>query len=90
MDETDRIKRAVALGYDPARDTAPKVLAKGRGEVAERIMEIAEAHGIPLQQDPLLLELLAKVEIDQEIPPVLYKAVAEVLAFIYQLKGKTA
>ena len=79
---------AVALGYEPGKDLAPKVLAKGRGALAEKIMEVARAHGIPLQEDPILVELLAKVEIDQEIPSVLYQAVAEVLAFVYQLKGK--
>jgi flagellar biosynthesis protein len=88
MYDTGSRRGAVALGYDRKKDRAPKVLAKGRGALEEKILEVAKAHGIPLQEDPVLVELLAKVEIDQEIPPILYQAVAEVLAFIYKLKGK--
>jgi flagellar biosynthesis protein len=78
-------QKAVALGYDRDKDNAPKVLAKGSGTLAEKIIEVARAHGIHIKEDPLLIELLASVEIDQEIPPVLYQAVAEILAFVYRL-----
>ena len=88
MDAKRWKRKAVALGYDADRDKAPKVLAKGRGVLAERIMEIAKSHGIPLRDDPVLVELLAQVEVEREIPPVLYQAVAEVLAFIYRTTGK--
>jgi flagellar biosynthesis protein len=85
MDSEDLKRRAVALGYNPAHDNAPKVLATGRGATAKKIMEIARKHGITLMEDPVLVELLAQVEVDQEIPPILYQAVAEVLAFVYSL-----
>ena len=87
MGDRSERRSAVALGYDPARDGAPRVLAKGKGCRAEKILEIAKAHGIPLREDPGLVELLARVEVDQEIPPILYRAVAEILAFIYQMEG---
>ena len=88
MDAKRWKRKAVALGYDADKDKAPKVLAKGRGVLAEKIMEIAKVHGIPLRDDPVLVELLAQVEVEREIPPVLYQAVAEVLAFIYRTTGK--
>jgi len=81
----ERLK-AVALEYDGER--APRVTAKGGGLVAERIVALAEAHGIPLRQDPALTELLARVELGDCIPAELYVAVAEVLAFAYSLTGK--
>ena len=77
---------AVALRYDGSG--APRVSAKGRGEVAERILSIAREHRIPIRQDGNLLQLLALVELGDEVPPELYRAVAEVLAFAYRLSGK--
>ncbi|MGQ9857098.1 MAG: EscU/YscU/HrcU family type III secretion system export apparatus switch protein [Thermodesulfobacteriota bacterium] len=79
---------AVALGYDRLLHRAPRIVAKGEGELARRIVELARAHGIPLREDPALVRLLSNLEVDQEIPPVLYQAVAEVLAFVYRLGGK--
>jgi FlhB-like protein len=76
----------VALGYCPAKDQAPRILAKGSGPLAERIVEVARRCGIPLRQDPALVSLLAELDVDREIPPVLYRAVAEVLAFVYRLR----
>lgn len=76
-------KKAVALRYDRARDDAPKVTATGKGRVAENIIEIAKEHGIPVKDDPDLVEVLSSLEIDQEIPPEIYVAVAELLAFVY-------
>jgi flagellar biosynthesis protein len=78
--------RAIALYYDG--ETAPKVSAKGEGFVAERIVEIARAHGIPLYDDPQLAGLLARVELGDEIPEALYVAVARVIAFAYMVAGK--
>lgn len=78
-------KGAVALKYLKHRDNAPRVAATGRGEIAERILAEARKHNIPIQQDPDLLEVLAKVPLDQEIPPELFQAVAEILAFVYKL-----
>ncbi len=75
---------AVALKYDG--EGAPIVTATGGGEVARKIIEVAEAHQIPLRQDPELTALLAQIPLGEEIPAPLYRAVAEVLAFVYRLK----
>ena len=77
--------KAVALKYDQKKDNAPKVIAKGRGEIAEKIIEIAKAHNLPLYEDQNLVQILEALELEAEIPPDLYRAVAEVLAFIYRL-----
>ncbi|MFO7875183.1 MAG: EscU/YscU/HrcU family type III secretion system export apparatus switch protein [Desulfovermiculus sp.] len=81
-------KGAVALTYDQTQDTAPKVSASGRGEVAERILKIARESGIPVREDPDLLEVLARVPVGGEIPRELYQAVAEILAFIYKVNAE--
>ena len=78
---------AVALQYDGER--APRVTARGQGELAARIVEIAREHDIPLQENPVLIQALAQVELGEEIPPALYLAVAEIIAFAYHLSGKT-
>ena len=78
-------EKAVALAYDHIG--APRVVAKGEGEVAKRIIETAELEGIPLQKDNLLVDALLQVELTKEIPPQLFQAVAEVLAFIYRLEN---
>ena len=77
-------KKAVALQYDKKANNAPKVTAKGKGEVADNIIKIAKKHNIPIQKDKDLVEMLSKIELDKEIPPNLYKAVAEVFSFIYK------
>jgi len=76
---------AVALRYD-MRD-APRVVAKGRGEIGQRIIDTAKEHGVPLQQNPALAEALSQVELDDQIPEALYRAVAEVLGFILRASG---
>lgn len=81
-------KKAVALRYEAEKDTAPKVVAKGRGFIAQRIIELARQHGVPLKEDETLVEVLSKLDIYEEIPVELYKAVAEILVFVYQIKGK--
>ena len=81
-------KKAVALRYKRGEDTAPVVVAKGGGAIADRIIEIAREHDIPLYEDPDLVEVLAKVDLGNIIPPQLYQAVAEVLAFVYNLNRK--
>jgi len=75
--------KAAALVYD--QTGAPRIVAKGAGEVARKMIEIAEAEGIPIQKNELLVEALMQVELTKEIPPQLYRAVAEILAFIYRL-----
>lgn len=84
----DKPKKAAALRYDPKRDSAPKVVARGSGYVAERIEALAREHHIPLHEDPNLVDVLEAMDVDTEIPPALYRAVAEVLAFVYRLNGK--
>tara|TARA_R110002073_G_scaffold150969_4_gene305101 strand:- start:816 stop:1118 length:303 start_codon:yes stop_codon:yes gene_type:complete len=78
---------AVALKWNGRG--APKVTAKGRGEAAMRILELAREHDIPLRHEHELLELLLLVDLDREIPQNLYIAVAEIIAFAYSLKGRT-
>lgn len=78
-------KKAVALRYDAGAGAAPKVVAKGAGYLAERILELAEEHGVAVHEDPDLVSVLSALEIDAEIPEHLYRAVAEVLAFVYEL-----
>jgi flagellar biosynthesis protein len=84
----DKSPKAVALKYDGKKDWAPKVIAKGRGEIAEKIVAIAKANNIPLYEDKNLAQILEALDLETEIPPELYRAVAEVLAFIYRLNGK--
>ena len=75
---------AVALEYAPRSDDAPRLVAKGRGELARQIIELAEANGVSVRQDADLATLLEAVEIDQEIPVEAFIAVAEVLAYVYE------
>ena len=84
-----KLPKAVALKYEKEKDAAPRVVAKGRGSVAEKIIETAKAHRVPLHEDKNLVQVLEALDLETEIPPELYRAVAEVLAFIYRLNGKT-
>ncbi|MCK4985121.1 MAG: EscU/YscU/HrcU family type III secretion system export apparatus switch protein [Desulfobacterales bacterium] len=77
--------KAVALKYNKDKDAAPKITAKGRGFIAEKIVEAARAHNVPLHEDKNLVQVLEALDLETEIPPELYRAVAEVLAFIYRL-----
>jgi flagellar biosynthesis protein len=81
-------RHAVALRYQPKQDRAPKLVAKGRGHVAERILELARQNNIPVRQDKNLLQILSRLDLNQEIPIEVYKAVAEILAFIYRLSNR--
>ena len=80
--------KAVALKYDQRKDRAPRVIAKGRGNIAEKIIDIAKENNVPLYEDNNLIQILEALELETEIPPELYRAVAEVLAFIYRLNGR--
>ena len=75
---------AVALGYAADRNAAPRVLAKGRGYVAQHILELAREKNIPVREDSDLVQTLAQLDLGEFIPPELYPAVAEVLAYIYR------
>ncbi|MFH2093673.1 MAG: EscU/YscU/HrcU family type III secretion system export apparatus switch protein [Pseudomonadota bacterium] len=81
-------KKAVALRYDRKKDDAPAVVAKGQGKVAEKIIELAQKHGIPIKDDPDLIEVLSSLDIDEAIPSEIYVAVAELLAFVYSANSK--
>jgi flagellar biosynthesis protein len=81
-------KKAVALKYELGKDHAPKVTAKGKGYLAEKIIEVAEEHGVPLYEDKELSQVLEALDLDMEIPTELFQAVAEVLAFIYRMNKK--
>ncbi|MBX0312203.1 MAG: EscU/YscU/HrcU family type III secretion system export apparatus switch protein [Sulfurihydrogenibium sp.] len=84
MDE----KKAVALKYERYKDSAPKIVAKGKGVIAEKIIEVAKQHGVYIKEDPTLVEVLSGLELYEEIPEELYKVVAEIFVLIYQAKQK--
>lgn len=81
-------KQAVALKYDKNLDKAPVVVAKGRGNVADAILHLAEEHGVPVSASPPVVEILGKLDLGEEIPTELYQAVAEILAFFMLLEAK--
>ena len=82
-------QEAVALKYDEKKNNAPKVTAKGKGKTAQKIIELAELNDIPIKKDEDLVELLSKVELDKEVPAEMYKAVAEVFSFVYNMTKKS-
>lgn len=83
MSTESKDQLAVALHYD--RSGAPRVIAKGRGSIGSRIVEIARAHDVPIEENEVLAGALSNVELGDEIPAELYKAVAEVLIFVLRL-----
>ncbi|MFE8069534.1 EscU/YscU/HrcU family type III secretion system export apparatus switch protein [Marinobacteraceae bacterium S3BR75-40.1] len=78
---------AVALKYDEKR--APEVTATGQGDLAREIIALAREHGVPLYEHPELVEILARLDLGEEIPETLYRVIAEILAFAFYLQGKT-
>ena len=82
----ESLKSAVALAYSQT-DAAPRVVARGRGLVAEQIIARAREHGVYVHESPELVSLLLQVDLDQRIPPQLYVAVSELLAWIYRLES---
>src|SRR5690606_4065492 len=83
----EEVRNAVALFYD-GKNT-PHISAKGTGDVAQQIIAIAEEHGVPLCDNSALVDLLVTLELGEQIPETLYRAVAYIIAFAYQLQGKT-
>ena len=77
-------KKAVAIRYDTEKDAAPRLVGKGLGPMADTIIALAKEHGIPIQADSDLVEVLSRLNLNQEIPPETYALVAEILAFIYR------
>ena len=83
-----KLAKATALRYDPKKNNAPVFTAKGRGELAEKIIEIAKKENIPITKNNALADILDGLDIYQEIPPELYKAIANIFAFLYELNEK--
>jgi flagellar biosynthesis protein len=83
--EKQSVKMAAAIKYDPLKSNAPSVTASGRGTIADKIIELAQEKGIPIKNDPDLVQVLSKLKVGSEIPVELYRAVAEILAFVYSL-----
>ena len=86
MSDDPNDKVAVALLYE--RPHPPRVVAKGRGEVGQKIIETAKAHGVPLERNPALAEALSMIELDEQIPEALYRAVALVIGFVLRASGQ--
>jgi len=83
--QKEKRKAAVALKYEIEKDTAPKITASGKGELAEKILELAREYNIPIHEDEPLVELLSKLQVGEIIPPELYPVIAEILAWVYSL-----
>lgn len=88
MSQAENVPFAVALEYEAGTRTAPVVVAKGRGEIAEKIMEVAKEHGITIEANPMLAEALSGVQLDEHIPRELYEAVAEVIGFVLRTRPR--
>lgn len=85
--ERDKVLQAVALGYKPDMP-APRVLGQGRGDIAQAILDRAKALGIPTRSEPALVAFLMELDLNAWVPPELYAAVAQVLAWAYEEDGK--
>ncbi len=83
-----RPKRAAALRYEQGTDPAPKLVAAGGGHVAERILALAREAGVPVREDAALADALARLQLDLDVPPELYAAVAEALVWAYSLDAR--
>ncbi|WP_286239938.1 EscU/YscU/HrcU family type III secretion system export apparatus switch protein [Neptuniibacter halophilus] len=86
-DSDEQRQKAIALKYDQAMGRAPLIVAKGMGEIAEQIISLAEEHGVHIHESPELVEVLIRLELGDEIPESLYRAIAEVIAFAFSLKN---
>lgn len=86
MKNKQQMKKAVAVTYSSGSYDAPVVTAKGKGKIAETIVQKALDHGVPIQEDKALVELLGQIELNQQIPPELYQVIAEVLASVYRIE----
>jgi len=83
MKKKDDLRMAASIRYDKKKDDAHRLPAKVRGHLAEKIIELARKHDIPIKEDPALVSILCRLDIDEEIPPELFRAIAEILAFVY-------
>lgn len=89
MKEEQEKKQVVALKYNVEQDHAPKVIAKGKGYVADELIKEAIRYNVPIQEDASLVQLLSQLEMNESIPEQLYEVVAEVFAFIYRIDKNT-
>lgn len=89
-DPAKKRQKAVALRYDASKDSAPRVAASGKGRLAEKIIELARASGVPIREDAALVEVLSRLDIGDEIPAETYVLVAEILAWVYRMNGRAA
>jgi flagellar biosynthesis protein len=89
-EEKDTPAMAVALKYDRGKDPAPRVVAKGKGTIAEQIIRVAEEHGILIREDANLVEILEKLDLDAVIPLEAYAAVAEILNYVYKTNAQAS
>lgn len=83
-EEKNELTQAVALRYDHNDDAAPKIVAKGKGLIADNILQTAQSNAVPIYKNKALTQMLMALELDSEIPPELYQAVAEVLSYVYR------
>ena len=81
-------EKAAALNYERGIDAAPTIVAQGEGMMAQKIISLAQKNGVPVHEDRNLIEILSTIDLYEEIPSELYKAVAELLAFIYKMSGR--
>jgi len=81
----NQTQKAVALKYNKGIDKAPRVTAKGKGYIAQKIIALAKEHDIPIKEDPDLVQVLSELDLQEEIPPEIYMVVAELLAFVYRM-----
>jgi len=88
MIDKQYIKKATALKYNDQKDNAPKAIAQGSGLTATNIIKIAQENGIPIKKDEDLVNMLSQIELNQEIPVELYKAVSEIFSFVYEISNK--
>ena len=86
-EKPEKQQKAVAIAHEPEGSSVPRVVASGRGAVAEQILQIAFAHGVKVREDADLLEVLSQVDVDSEIPLEAFAAVAEILAYVYRVNG---
>lgn len=87
MTQKNQIPGAVALQYDPKVSRAPRITAKGKGDLAGKIIELARKNNIEIHQDPDLFLMLSRLDLNSQIPPILYEVVAELLSFVYLLNA---
>ena len=86
-EKPEKQQKAVAIAHEPEGSSVPRVVASGRGAVAEQILQIAFAHGVKVREDADLVEVLSQVDVDSEIPLEAFAAVAEILAYVYRANG---